>query len=148
MLFHTERKWLLMRNPQSYLRSPNSLENLNVSVLLMEVSKCWKIVNFPKFQLKWRFSKHFTRPKQRVTLRKLFSPHRKKPYEWVIFFPSFCWLWDFLLKNLKLKKTTSNLRFLIIYCLVQILSFWDCFRMFWWWRYVFSLSCDFARPPD
>ena len=104
MLFDTERKWLLMSNPQAYLRSPNSLENLNVSMLLIEVSKCWKIVNFPKCQLKWRFSKHFTRPKQRVTLRKLFSPHRKKAYEWVIFFPSFCWLWDFLLKNLKLKK--------------------------------------------
>ena len=24
--------------------------------------------------------------------------------KWVIFFSSFCWLWDFLLKNLKLKK--------------------------------------------
>ena len=24
--------------------------------------------------------------------------------KWVIFFGSFCWLWDFLLKNLKLKK--------------------------------------------
>ena len=25
--------------------------------------------------------------------------------KWVIFFASFCWLWDFLLKDLKLKKT-------------------------------------------
>ena len=24
--------------------------------------------------------------------------------KWVIFFASFCWLWDFLLENLKLKK--------------------------------------------
>ena len=26
--------------------------------------------------------------------------------KWVIFLGSFCWLWDFLLKNLKLKKKT------------------------------------------
>ena len=28
--------------------------------------------------------------------------------KWVIFFASFCWLWDFLLKNLKLKKINSD----------------------------------------
>ena len=46
-------------------------------MLLMQVSKCWKIAKFPKFQLKWKVSKHFTRPKQRVTVRKLLSPHRR-----------------------------------------------------------------------
>ena len=28
--------------------------------------------------------------------------------KWVIFFGSFCWLWDFLLKNLKLKKNSDD----------------------------------------
>ena len=44
-------------------------------MLLMQVSKCWKIAKFPKFQLKWKVSKYFTRPKQRVTGRKLLNPH-------------------------------------------------------------------------
>ena len=30
-------------------------------------------MNFEKFQLKWKIVKHFTRPKQRAALRKLFS---------------------------------------------------------------------------
>ena len=44
----------------------------------MEVAKCWKIVKFPNFQLKWKIWKHPTRPKQWVALRKLFSPHQIK----------------------------------------------------------------------
>ena len=28
--------------------------------------------------------------------------------KWVIFFASFCWLWDFLLENLKLKKNSGD----------------------------------------
>ena len=32
-----------------------------------------KLLNFQKFQLKWKIVKHFTRPKQRASLRKLFS---------------------------------------------------------------------------
>ena len=67
--------------------------------------------------------------------------------KWVTFFGSFCWLWDSLLKNLKLKsklwwcplnrvdeykklyarkffckKLVSNMRFWIIYILVQIFT--------------------------
>ena len=45
---------------------------------LMEVSKCWK--NFQKFQLKWKFLKDFTRPKQRTVLKKLFSPSTDKSF--------------------------------------------------------------------
>ena len=33
-------------------------------------------MNFEKFQLKWKIVKHFTRPKQRAALRKLFSLHQ------------------------------------------------------------------------
>ena len=97
----------------------------------MEVSTWWKIVEFPKIQLKWIFHlKHFARLKQRATLRKLFSLpqptfckvrktfgsllflmpselrfvkwarffERSFVVKWLIFFTSFCWLWDFNLK--------------------------------------------------
>ena len=30
--------------------------------------------------------------------------------KWVIFFASFCWLWDFLLENLKLKRNSEDVR--------------------------------------
>ena len=33
--------------------------------------------------------------------------------KWAIFFPSFCWLWDFLLENLKLKRNSENVRWYI-----------------------------------
>ena len=33
-------------------------------------------MNFEKFKLKWKIVKHFTRPKQRAALRKLFSLHQ------------------------------------------------------------------------
>ena len=71
----------------------------------------------------------------------------------LIFFASFCWLWDFLLENLKLKENSDdahwnvwtniktyarndffkkrilNMRFWIIYNLVEISNFFlDCFR--------------------
>ena len=70
--------------------------------------------------------------------------------KWVTFFASFCWLWDFLLENLKFKKKNSDnvhwnmwtsikklyvwnsifkkrmsdMRFWIIYILVQISFVW------------------------
>ena len=51
-------------------------------------------------------------------------------FKQVIFFASFCWLWDFLPEKLKLiDKLTSKMRFLIIHFLVQICFFWDCFRV-------------------
>ena len=39
-----------------------------------------KWLNFQKFQLKWKILKHFTRPKQRPALRKLFSPSPDKSF--------------------------------------------------------------------
>ena len=33
--------------------------------------------------------------------------------KWVIFFASFCWLWDFLLENLKLKRNSEDVRWYI-----------------------------------
>ena len=39
----------------------------------IEVSKCQKIVQFSKVSIKMKIVKYFARPKQRATLRKLFS---------------------------------------------------------------------------
>ena len=61
ILFYIERKWLFMRN---------------VAIIL---SKYWKIVEFRKSHLKWKIVIHFTRPKQRVALRNLFSPSPPPP---------------------------------------------------------------------
>ena len=44
-------------------------------VVIVELNfNSWKMLNFQKFQLKWKILKHFTRPKPQATLRKLFSP--------------------------------------------------------------------------
>ena len=63
ILLYIKRKWLLMRNlSQYYPWSSNCLENFSVSMLLMEMSKCWKILGFPKILIKMKILKHFTRP--------------------------------------------------------------------------------------
>ena len=41
-------------------------------MLRMEVSKCWKKLNFRKLQLEGKIVKHFMRPKQRAALKKFF----------------------------------------------------------------------------
>ena len=41
-------------------------------MLQMEVSKCWKKLNFRKLQLEGKIVKHFMRPKQRAALKKFF----------------------------------------------------------------------------
>ena len=76
MLLHIERKLLLRRSLATIL----PLKSNFVSMLLMEVSKCWKIVQFNstnstivQFQLKWKNLKHLTSSKQRSVWRKLFS---------------------------------------------------------------------------
>ena len=60
MLFYIERKWLLWKiYSQSYPWSPNCLKNFHVSVILMKVSKCWNIVEFPKLSIKTENVKTF-----------------------------------------------------------------------------------------
>ena len=85
MLLYIKRKWLLMRNlSQYYPWSSNCLENFSVSMLLMEMSKCWKTLGFPKILIKMKISKHFTRSRQRAALRKLFisPPDKGFPHLW------------------------------------------------------------------
>ena len=98
--------------------------------------------------------------------------------KWVIFFASFCWLWDFLLENLKIKKNSDdvhwivwtntcmpviifskkrilNMRFWIIYILVQVSflgtalrHFSQCFFLVfvacqpWWPTFYFLWPCN------
>ena len=73
ILFHIERKSPLMINTATVLPLKSRLENFSVTMPLMEVSKCWYMEKFPKILIKMKNLKHFTRPKQRSTLRKLFS---------------------------------------------------------------------------
>ena len=74
ILFYIERKWLLMRNLAVILPLQSKLfENFQCFNALMKVSKCWKIVGFQKISIRMKNCKHFARPKQRTTLRKLFS---------------------------------------------------------------------------
>ena len=87
ILFHIERKWLLMRNLATILplksELPAKLQHLNAidgSIKMLKRSWISK-----KIRLKWKIAKHFTRLKQRAALRKLFSlppthPHQIKPY--------------------------------------------------------------------
>ena len=79
-----ESDFLWEIQPQPYPWSSNCLENSSVSMLLMEVSKCWKIIEFPKISIKM---KNFTRPKLQAALRKLFSKSSTPPQ-------SFLRLWN------------------------------------------------------
>ena len=49
--------------------------------------------------------------------------------KWVIFFASFCWLWDFLLENLKLVEKFQTWSF-YLFIFWSKFYFWDCFRAF------------------
>ena len=60
ILFYTERKWLLMRNLPIILPLKSKLSgNFSVSILLMKVSECWKIVEFRKISIKMKNCKTF-----------------------------------------------------------------------------------------
>ena len=50
--------------------------------------------------------------------------------KWVIFSASFCWLWDFLLPNLKLKDKFQIWRFESFIYWFRFLFYWGCFRRF------------------
>ena len=144
-------------------------------MLQMEVSKCWKIVEFTKISIKMHNCKTFCETQKTSRLNKIIQPPPNPPppppsdkillsfhlriyteinghllskcfknavlgvkklwsanvfsntmsseskfikwvrffernciVKWVIIFGSFCWLWDFLLKNLKLKKNSDD----------------------------------------
>ena len=88
ILFYTERKWIIIKNIATILTLKSKLcGNFSVLMLWMKHKNGQKQLNFQKFHLKWKTKKHFTSPKQRVALRKLFStpysqptPHQIKTY--------------------------------------------------------------------
>ena len=57
MLRESDFLWTIW--PESYSWNPNCLENLSVSMLFMEASKCWIIVEFPKLSIKIKNFKTF-----------------------------------------------------------------------------------------
>ena len=60
--------------PQSYPWSPNYLENFRISMLLIEVSKCWKIVEFSKISIQMKHLKTLNGTHKTRRLNKLPSP--------------------------------------------------------------------------
>ena len=75
MLFHIERKWLLMKNLARILalkpKLSGNLQCFNATDRSIKRLKNSWISK--RFELKWKIVKHFMRPKQRGALRKLFS---------------------------------------------------------------------------
>ena len=74
IVFYIEQKWLL----EKFSHYP-TFEVLILWKSLVLQFYCWKyrntekLLNFEKFHIIWKIVKHFTRPKQRAALRKLFS---------------------------------------------------------------------------
>ena len=74
ILFYIERKWLL----EKFSHYPNFEVQILWKISALQYY-CWKyrstekLLNFEKFHIIWKIVKHFTRPKQRAALRKLFS---------------------------------------------------------------------------
>ena len=65
--------------PQSYPWSPNYLENFRISMLLIEVSKCWKIVEFSKISIQMKHLKTLNGTQTTSRLKKLPSPPPPPP---------------------------------------------------------------------
>ena len=53
---------------------------------------------------KWSSANVFLTPNQNMFAEKFVKSSELRFVKWVIFFASFCWLWNFLLENLKIKK--------------------------------------------
>ena len=56
---------------------------------------------------------HFQCQVSRGSYKWVMFSERNCVVKWAIFFPSFCWLWDFLLENLKLKRNSEYVRWYI-----------------------------------
>ena len=69
--------------------------------------------------------------------------------KWVFSFSSFCWPWDFLPENLKLIDKLQT-RLWIIWLLIQISFFKDCFKAFHFkkfWHWLTMVADIFTQPP-
>ena len=109
-----------------------------VSAFLYYWWKYWnteKLLNFKKFQLKWKIVKHFMRPKQQGPLRKLFSLHQPP-------IPSYKILLG-LLNKIFLERYTEIYRYLLSKCFKKVVlgrqEMMQCKCFFWhqtetWWN--------------
>ena len=76
LLTYIEKKCFLNRSVATILPlNPNCLKNFGISILLMEVSKCWKIVQFPKISIKMKKFQTFYELKTVSHLKKIILPH-------------------------------------------------------------------------
>ena len=76
LLTYIEKKCFLNRSVATILPlNPNCLKNFGISILLMEVSKCWKIVQFPKISIKMKKFQTFYELKTVSRLKKIILPH-------------------------------------------------------------------------
>ena len=75
ILFYIERKWLLMRNLTTILPFvSNCLEHFSASILLLKVSKYWKIVELRKISINLKNCKSFHETQTASRFKKIIQP--------------------------------------------------------------------------
>ena len=75
ILFIIERKWLFMRTLNTVLPLKSKLCGaIVVLVLEIELSKCWKIVEFPKISIKMKNCKTFYEAQTTSRLKEIIQP--------------------------------------------------------------------------
>ena len=78
VFLYTKRKRLLKRNLATILHpwSPDCLEKFCVLMLLIKLSKCWKLFNFPKISIKMKMKnfKTFFKPQTTSPLNEIIKP--------------------------------------------------------------------------
>ena len=75
ILFYIERKWLLMRNLATVLPLKSKLSGkLQRFIIMVEVSKNWKIVKFRKISIKMKNCKTFYETQTASCLKEIIQP--------------------------------------------------------------------------
>ena len=75
ILFYIERKWLLMRNLTTILPFvSNCLEHFSASILLLKVSKYWKIVELRKISINLKNCKTFYETQMASRFKEIIQP--------------------------------------------------------------------------
>ena len=77
VLSYIEKKWLLIRNLATI---QNCMKNFSVLILWMEVSNCWKMVEFPKSSVKIKNCKTFYEGQTGNHVKEIIQPlHHPSP---------------------------------------------------------------------
>ena len=103
IFLYIEKKWLLVRHLATVLPLKSILfgkfQRVNMKI---DASKCWKIVEFQKILIKMKDCNTFYEAQANFIC--LQNSKIVLWNKWLIFFVRFCWHWDFLPENLKIKK--------------------------------------------